>query len=98
MKELLYYLARDPLIKADEIGFNGPKNADNLLSNILGAVYFWMAVVAVGFIIYGGYMYMISGGDPGKVKKAKDVLLYAVIGIVVVMVAFVITRFIIQGV
>lgn len=41
---------------------------------------------------------MISGGDPGKVKKAKDVLLYAVIGIVVVMVAFVITSFIIQGV
>lgn len=98
MNGLLYYLAASPIIKADEIGFNGPKNADSLMSNVLGAVYFWMAVVAVGFIIYGGYMYMISAGDPGKVKKAKDVLLYAIIGIVVVMVAFVITKFVIQGV
>ena len=98
MKWLLITFAADKIIKADEIGFTGPKSADNFVGGILNAVYFWMAVVAVGFIIYGGYMYMISGGDPGRVKKAKDVLLYAVIGIVVVMVAFVITRFIIQGV
>lgn len=86
------------LINANEIGYNGPKGADNTLSNILNAVYFWMGITAVGFIIYGGFMYMISAGDPGKVKKAKDVLLYAVIGIVVVLVAFVITRFVINGV
>lgn len=97
MNDLTYKITA-AIIDSGEIGFNGPKNADSLLSSVLGAVYFWMAVVAVGFIIYGGFMYMISAGEPGKLKKAKDVLLYAIIGIVVVMVAFVITNFVIQGV
>ncbi len=97
MNDFMYNLTA-AIINSGDIGFNGPKNADSLLGGVLGAVYFWMAVVAVGYIIYGGYMYMISAGDPGKLKKAKDVLLYAVIGIVVVMVAFVITNFVIQGV
>lgn len=98
MKWLLYYLAADPLIKADEIGFTGPRNADNTITGILNAVYFWMAVTAIGFIIYGGYLYITSSGEPGKIKKAKDVLLYATVGIVIVLVAFVVTQFVINGV
>ena len=65
---------------------------------MLDAVYFWMGIVAVGFVVYGGFLYVLSSGDPGRVKKAKDTLLYAVIGIVVVLVAFIVTRFIINGV
>lgn len=97
MEKFLYTLAA-PIINRGEIGYTGPTSPDGVMGQVLGAVYFWMAVVAVGFIVYGGYLYIISAGDPGKIKKAKDVLLYAVIGIVVVIVAFVITRFVIEGV
>ena len=96
MKSLLYYFAAT--ITKDDIGYNGPTDPGSVLGNVLNAVYFWMAVVAVGFIVYGGYLYVLSSGDPGKIKQAKDTLLYAIIGVIVVLIAFVITSFVINGV
>jgi len=40
------------------------------------------AFLAFGFIVYGGYMWMISAGDPEKVKRAQGVLTWAIIGLV----------------
>lgn len=96
MKALLHYFAAT--ITQGDIGYHGASDASTLMSGILNTVYFWMGVTAVGFIIYGGFQYVLSSGDPGKIRKAKDTLLYAIIGVVVVMVAFVITRFVIDGV
>jgi phosphotransferase system glucose/maltose/N-acetylglucosamine-specific IIC component len=96
MKELLYYFAAT--ITQDDIGYHGASDASSLMSGILNTVYFWMGVTAVGFIVYGGFQYVLSSGEPGKIRKAKDTLLYAIIGVVVVLIAFVITRFIIDGV
>ena len=95
MKELLYRFAES--ISPGDIGYDGPTSASSAVGGILSAVYFWAAVVAVGFIIYGGFQYVLSSGDPGKVRKAKDTLLYSVIGLVVVLIAFVITNFVIDG-
>ncbi len=86
------------ILNASDIGFNGPTTQTNVLSNILGTVYFWAGVVAVGMIVYGGFIYTISSGDPAKVKKAKDTLLYSTIGLVVVLAAAAITAFVVKGV
>jgi hypothetical protein len=82
------------LLSPGDIGYQGPTTSNNLMNNILMPVYFWAGIVAVGFIVYGGFMYVLSSGEAGKVKKAKDTLLYAVIGLVVVLFAFAITKFI----
>lgn len=68
---------------------------DALLTNILNLVYFILGAVAVVVIIVAGMMYTLSGGDTGKVAKAKDMILYAVIGLVVAVSAFAITNFVI---
>ena len=47
-------------------------------------------LVAVVFIIKGGVEYMISRGDPGRVQKATRSLVYAVVGLVIVILAAVI--------
>lgn len=96
MQWLPYYMFGK--IDAGGIGFTGPKTDAGVVTGILNTVYFWLGIVAVGFIIYGGFIYMISAGDSGKVKKAKDTLLYAVIGVVVVIVAYAITNFVVSGV
>ena len=41
---------------------------------------------------------MTSAGDPGKVKKAKDTILYGVIGLVVCVLAFAIVNFVIANI
>jgi len=40
------------------------------------------ALIAVGMLIYGGYMYIISGGDPGRKQVAQGTLTWAVLGLV----------------
>lgn len=82
------------LLSPGDIGYQGPTTESNLMNNILMPVYFWAGVVAVGFVVYGGFMYVLSNGEPSKVKKAKDTLLYAIIGLVIVLFAFAITSFI----
>lgn len=68
-----------------------PKVVIKILNAIIGV----SGLVAVVFIILGGIQYMTSTGDAGKVKKAKDTILYAVIGLVACVLAFAIVNFVI---
>jgi len=97
MKTMLSTFA-EALLNASEIDVPPIKTEGNILANVLSTAYFWAGVVAVGLIIYGGYMYVLSNGDPSRVKKAKDVILYSVIGLVVIILAFAITTIVIGGV
>lgn len=88
----LYYLAVK--INANDVGV--PKvGADQVLSGILTTIYFVAGIAAVIVIIMGGIFYAISGGDPSKVKYAKDSIMYAIVGLVVVATAFLITNIVI---
>lgn len=69
-------------------------NADTLLTNGLDLVYFLAGSIAVIIIIVAGVMYSASSGDAGRVSKAKNLLTYAIVGLVIVLCAFVITRFV----
>jgi hypothetical protein len=80
-----------------DAGANGIPEAsgDTLLSNGLEAVYFLAGALAVIVIIVSGIFYIISNGDAGRVAKAKNYLTYAVVGLVVVLMAWGITNFVI---
>lgn len=52
------------------------------------------AIVAIGFIIYGGVQYVISQGAPDKTKVAQQTIIDAVIGLVISIVAAAIVSFI----
>lgn len=62
------------------------------LANVYGATLAIAGIVTVIFIIVGGIQYVTSNGEPQSVSRAKDTILYAIIGLVVVMSAFVIVR------
>lgn len=70
-------------------------SADQLLRNGLNLTYFIAGIIAVIVIILAGLSYVTSGNDPSAVSKAKNAILYAVIGLVVILSAFVITQFVI---
>ena len=67
------------------------------ISNVLDTVYLWVGIIAVIFIIIGGINYTMSQGDPGKVKKAKDTVLYGIIGLIIALLAFAITAFVMNA-
>lgn len=76
-------------------GTTAPAKIEDVVMNIVNGVLILLATVAVIVIIIGGVQYMTSTGDAGKVKKAKDTILYAVIGLVIVALAAVIVNFVI---
>lgn len=65
---------------------------DASLSNILSTVFFWGAALAVIMIVIGGIIYITSGSDETNLRRAKATIYYAVIGFVVLLLAFAITK------
>jgi hypothetical protein len=65
-------------------------NIVHTIVNILSAV---VGIVAVIMIIVGGFRYITSGGNDASVTAAKNTILYAVIGLVVVALAQILVRF-----
>ena len=75
----------------------GEGEIQDRVKNVLRAVYAWIGIIAVVVIVISGIKYMTSQGNPDAVKKAKSGILYAVIGIIVVLAAFAITEVIISA-
>lgn len=78
----------------------GEQNDTNIydtIKNILGAVFIVVGIIAVIVLVIGGINYMMSQGDPGKVKKAKDTILYGIIGLIVSLLAFAIVQFVLDA-
>jgi len=69
--------------------------AEQVLQNGLSIVYFIVGIIAIVVIIIGGITYATSAGNPSSVTKAKNMILYAVVGLVVVITAYAITNFVI---
>ena len=70
---------------------------DSLAGHLLNIVNFAIAavgIIATLVIVMGGQRYIVSNGDPGKVKQAKDMILYAAVAIVVAVLAFAIVNFV----
>lgn len=67
------------------------------IGGILNTVYFWVGVIAIIVIIIGGITMMTSQGSPDKVKKARNAIIYALVGLVIALLAFAITTFILSA-
>jgi len=65
------------------------KKAVDILSIIVG-------VVAIIMIIFGGFKYITSGGESGNVSGAKNTLIYAIVGLVVVALAQIIVHWVLN--
>ena len=77
------------------LGCEEERTAGGVAKGIIDVVIGLAAVVAVGMLIYGGAKYVISAGRPDKMTQAKHIIAYAVVGLVVVLLAFAIVNFVI---
>src|SRR3989339_791554 len=53
--------------------------------------------IAAAMVIYGGILYVTSAGEEEKTGKAKKILMYAIIGIVIIFLSFAIVNTVISG-
>ena len=98
MSNILTHLGVNGGININTVGNGTGNELQSAVVNIINAVVGVLALVCVVVIIIGGINYMTSSGDAGKVKKAKDTILYGVIGLVVCVLAFAIVNFVIKNI
>ncbi len=67
-----------------------------LIANIIRAALGFVGVVAVCFVIYAGFLWTTAGGEEEKIKKAKQVMKNALIGLVIILSSFAIAQFFIS--
>ena len=74
-------------------------NTDSInspIQNIIGLMLFAIGTISVIMIIVGGIRYVISNGEAARIKSAKDTILYAVIGLIVSLLAYAIVNFVLN--
>lgn len=82
---------------AKQVGLpNAP--LEQLLVNIVNFVLILAGVLALGFLVYGGFRYIYSQGEERDVEAAKDTITYSVIGLIVIGVAAAIINFVARAV
>lgn len=74
---------------------SGSGQLPDFIINMINVIIGVLGLVAVVVVIYGGIQYMTSAGDAPKVKKAKETILYACIGLIICVLAFAIVNFVI---
>lgn len=87
-------------IHVDSVGNNlqGSSSLVDSITGIINGVIGVLGIVCVVVMIIGGVNYMTSSGDAGKVKKAKDTILYGLIGLIICVLAFAIVNFVIVNI
>ena len=84
--------ARADGMPTELIGDNG------VFSRITNTVLLIVGLISVIMLVYGGLRYILSGGDSKKVTDAKNTVLYAIIGLIISLLAFAIVNFVLNSV
>jgi len=69
-------------------GLNSSQSLSDLIVRVVDILLTFAGVVAIVFVIIGGYQYVVSGGNEETAEKGKKTLINAIIGIVVVVLAY----------
>ena len=71
----------------DTIGLGG-QDIRLTIARIIRALLGLLGIIAVGIMLYGGFVYMTAGGNEEKIGTAKKILINGVIGLVIILSSF----------
>lgn len=81
-----------------DTGIGSQKNLMSGLTTIINVVVGVVGFIAVAMIVMGGISFATSQGDTSKVAKARNTVLYGVVGLVVALLAFAIVNFVLNSI
>ena len=77
---------------------NAESEVSNLVITVVDILSLIVGAASVVMLIIGGFRYVISGGDANSISSAKNTVLYAIVGLVIVALAQFIVRFVLNRV
>ena len=83
---------------ADSTGQQDSRSAGDIAKDVVNIMFFIVGIMAVIMIIWGGIRYVLSAGNSAALTSAKNTIMYAVIGLIVGILAYTIVNFVINTV
>ena len=90
----------DPTEQLETVGEESglpEQDLPELVARIIRWVIGIIGVVLVALFVYGGVVYATSIGNEERVETGKKIMLYAVIGVVIIAIAFAVSSYVIQA-
>lgn len=82
---------------ADELKLENPIKANTpseLIASVIKTILLFLGALATLMFIYGGFTLILSGGNPEQVKKGQKTIIWAIVGLVVVLSSYGVMEFI----
>lgn len=67
-----------------------------VITNISNSLLLLVGIVAVLFLILGGFQYITSAGNPENINKAKTTITYTIIGVLITLLSYAVVKFIVS--
>lgn len=71
-----------------------PKSAIEVIGQVVQVILSFLGVIFLILMIYGGYLWMLASGNEQQIDKAKNLIKSAIAGLVIVLLAYIITAFV----
>jgi len=78
-------------------GISGGGGLTSMVGNLINIFLGFLGIVFLVLMLYAGFLWMTAGGEDEKVKKAKNIIFQAIIGLIVVVAAYAISTFIMSS-
>lgn len=75
---------------------SGTSDVPHILGNVLRALFGVLGSIALLMFIYGGFLWLTSGGAAEKIQKGKETMVWAILGIAIIFASFAIVSFVID--
>ena len=75
----------------------GVKDPREIAANVINIILGFLGIIAVVLILIGGFMWMTAAGNDDKVATAKKIMTAGIIGLVIVLAAFGIAKFVVNA-
>lgn len=92
----------DGIAGSQTVSLSNPLGSDvtipGLIGRVINAILGIVGSLALVMFIYGGFTWMLAAGSSEKVKKGKDILVWAAIGLIVIFSSYALVKFVITSI
>lgn len=92
-----YQLADVKVVKDLKIPNKGVDVDSSTFERVLSIVFPVVGAIVLIFLILAGLKYVLSRGNPSETAKAKNAIIYAVVGLIITLLSYSIVTFVIKG-
>lgn len=79
-----------------QAGIGGQGELTTIIGNLINIILGFLGILLLIYFLYAGFLWMTSGGSDDNVKKAKTMMKNAVIGLIIIVIAYALSNFVLN--